>query len=461
MAINNAILMIAIFALVWNVHATVFEAERSEDVDLFLDENQVETVGLLFYDSQAENTDTEGWFASLTSKILGVFMSQDQYGRSTEDWVEMFDDKLHLMRIDARNPNLMRSREEFNVQEDLPFIIIQDQQRTVLRERVNEDTYDHVRDLLDRRPNILHKTGGAALKSFSLEPDAENTDSAPRVIQYFDLEEGEPTNVEEPIQRQYVNWGATDVIGPDGRWMERGRNWVTSYEIPESGIRNQEKQERIAIRDRIKDDTRPLPAKPTQAPQGTASTQAKPTQPSQPAQGRPTQGAQPAGTSKPAQPTQPTSSAKPTQSGQPAPAAKPSQTGQPTSGARPTQGAPQPTSTRPAAGSQPTTGTRTAAGTQPSQPRPAQGSTVTQAKPTSASASTGSQPAAAPRVQASTSTRTTAQAAPTAGSQPAKASASSTTSASAQPIGDNGPERHRYHDRGYQGYGSSPYRGYY
>lgn len=375
------------------ISATVFEAERSEDVDLFLDENQKETCALLFYDSEAENTDTEGWFSALSSKVLGIFMSQDQYGRSTEDWVEMFDDKLHLMRVDVRSPDLMRTREEFNIEEDLPFIVIRDKQRTVLRELVNEDTYEHVRDLLDKRPNILHKTGGAALKSFSLEPDSEAVDTAPRVIQYFDLEEGEPTNVEEPIQRQYVNWGATDVIGPDGQWMERGRNWVTSYEIPESGIKNQESKQRISIKDRIKDDPRRPAPRPTQPrPAQAAPTQGpKPTQ-AAPAQARPAQAA-------PAQAPRPVQSAKPTQAA-------------PTQGARPTQ----------------TT-------------RPAQ---TTQAKPTA----TRPAPTASQQAGAKPTTQAKPAAAPT-----ARSSTPVTTS------NDNGPQKHRYHDRGYTGYNRGPYRG--
>lgn len=260
-----SILLIAALCLVAN--ATVYEAGTSEDVDLFLDDFQADTVALLFYDSNTDNQKDEDWFARLSTKILGIFMSSDQFGRSTEDWVELFDDKLHLMRVDVRNPENLRAREEFNI-EDAPYIVLQDKRRTILREKIDEETYEHVRELLERRPNMLHKTGGAALKSFNLEPDSEAPETAPRVIQYFDLEEGSPTNVEAPVQNQYVNWAPVDVIGPDGQWEERGRNWVTSYEIPESGITNQKDTSRATIQQRIKDDPRPLnqpkpAAKPT------------------------------------------------------------------------------------------------------------------------------------------------------------------------------------------------------
>ena len=198
-------LSILVIAALWLVaNATVFEAATSEDVDLFLNDFQDETIAVLFYDSQIDNQEDEDWFAKLSSKILGIFMSKDQFGRSTEDWVELFDDKLHLMRIDVRNPSNMRSREEFNI-EDAPYIVLQDHRRTVLREKIDDETYEHVRQLLNRRPNMLHKTGGAALKSFNLEPDADAPETQPRVIQYFDLEEGAPTNVEAPVQNQYVN----------------------------------------------------------------------------------------------------------------------------------------------------------------------------------------------------------------------------------------------------------------
>ena len=234
----------------------------------------------MFYDSKKDNTEDEDWFASLSSKILGIFMSHDQYGKSTEDWVEMYDDKLHLMRVDVRNKKNLRTKEEFNI-EDAPFIVLQDKQRTVLREKISKETYAHVRSILDKRPNMAQKTGGAALKSISLEPDTSSADYEPKVIQYFDLEKGEPTNVEPPIEKQYVNWAPVDVIGPDGKWMERGRNWVTPYEIPESGIKNQEKTNRVALKDRIRDDprssSRPSPTKAGAKPvKGKPTTQTKP-----------------------------------------------------------------------------------------------------------------------------------------------------------------------------------------
>lgn len=262
----NLFAIMCLGLLLWTASATVFEAEASEDVDLFLSDYEDETVALFFYDSSTDNQDDEDWFARLSTKILGIFMSKDQFGRSTEDWVEMFDDKLHLMRIDVKNPANLRSREEFNI-EDAPYIVMMDKRRTVLREKIDDETYDHVRMLLDRRPNMLHKTGGAALKSFNLEPDADTPETAPRVIQYFDLEEGAPTNVEEPIQNQYVNWAPVDVIGPDGAWEERGRDWITSFEIPESGIKNQPNRQRTTVQNLITDDPRKTPAYASQAPQ--------------------------------------------------------------------------------------------------------------------------------------------------------------------------------------------------
>lgn len=246
-----------IAAILLTANATVFEAATSEDVDLFLDDFQNETIGFLFYDSQEDNSKDEDWFGKLSSKILGIFMSKDQFGRSTEDWIELFDDKLHLMRIDVRNNANLRTREEFNI-EDAPYIVLMDKQRTILREKVDSETFEHVKMLLNMRPNMLHKTGGAALKSFNLEPEAGAVDTKPRVVQFFDLENGSPTNVEEPVQTQYVNWAPVDVIGPDGKWEERGRNWVTSYEIPESGIKNQQNPGLVHDVQKTNDDPRPL-----------------------------------------------------------------------------------------------------------------------------------------------------------------------------------------------------------
>lgn len=245
-----------IAAILFTANATVFEAATSEDVDLFLDDFQNETVGFLFYDSQVDNSKDENLFGKLSSKILGIFMSKDQFGRSTEDWIELFDDKLHLMRIDVRNKDNLRSREEFNI-EDAPYIVLMDKRRTILREKVDGETFDHLKMLLDRRPNMKNKTGGAALKSFNLEPEAGAMDTKPRLVQFFDLENGAPTNVEAPVETQYVNWGPVDVIGPDGKWEERGRHWVNSYEIPESGIMNQKNSSLVHDVEKTNDDPRP------------------------------------------------------------------------------------------------------------------------------------------------------------------------------------------------------------
>ena len=255
MRIKNLFIAVAFLCILSTTYATVFEAESSEDVDLFLKENEQETIALFFYDSEVDNTKNKGWFSSLSSKVLGVFMSRDQYGRENEDWVEMFDDKLHLMRIDVRNPDLLRTKEEFNI-EKAPYIVIQENQRTILREDVDENTYDHVREVLDKRPNIENKTGGAALKSFNLEPDADTNDTEPKTIQYFDLEEGEPTNIEPPVEDQVVNWAPDVVMGSDGAWEERGRGYIPKFDIPESGIKNQENPEKVKISERTRDDPR-------------------------------------------------------------------------------------------------------------------------------------------------------------------------------------------------------------
>ena len=303
---QNLLCLFFIAVLVLSATATVFEAETSEDVDLFLEDFSEETIALMFYDSSENNEEQKTWFSTLSSRILGVFMSEDQYGRSTEDWVEMFDDKLHLMRIDVSNKENSRSKEEFNIN-DAPYIILMEDRRTELREKMDDETYDHIKDLLDERDNIKNKTGGAVLKSFDLEPEADAPDTKISTIQYFDLENDEPTNVEAPLQEQDVNWAPIDVIGPDGRWEERGRNWVPDYEIPNSGIKNQEDSSLVKDVKITRDDPRfakQQNSRPRQQSQPTS--QRRPTQATSPM--RPTQAATQS------RPTQATTQSRPTQS---------------------------------------------------------------------------------------------------------------------------------------------------
>jgi hypothetical protein len=321
---QNLLCLFFIAVLVLSATATVFEAETSEDVDLFLEDFSEETIALMFYDSSENNEEQKTWFSTLSSRILGVFMSEDQYGRSTEDWVEMFDDKLHLMRIDVSNKENSRSKEEFNIN-DAPYIILMEDRRTELREKMDDETYDHIKDLLDERDNIKNKTGGAVLKSFDLEPEADAPDTKISTIQYFDLENDEPTNVEAPLQEQDVNWAPIDVIGPDGRWEERGRNWVPDYEIPNSGIKNQEDSSLVKDVKITRDDPRfakQQNSRPRQQSQPTS--QRRPTQATSPmrptqaaTQSRPTQAAtqsRPTQAATQSRPTQATTQSRPTQS---------------------------------------------------------------------------------------------------------------------------------------------------
>lgn len=306
----NLSIALCIILLACFTRATVFEADTSETVDFFIQESEKETMALLFYDGRTENQENEDKFSRLASIVLGIFMSQDQEGRSTEEWVEFLDDKLHLMRIDVSKPELRRSVEEFNI-EDVPYIVLQDKQRTILREKIDEETFDHLRQLLDRRQNMQDKTGGAVLKSFNLEQDDDQAPQAePKVLQFFDLEKDEPTNIEAPLETQQENWGGVDVIGPEGGFIQRGRDWIAPYQIPQSGIKSQEDRSKVRVQERTRDDPRyQRRASTPSSTRATAGTPTSATQPPQPSARKPS--VLPASSSKPAQ----TTTTKPSTSG--------------------------------------------------------------------------------------------------------------------------------------------------
>lgn len=436
MNLRNLLLALCAIGLLCVAQATVFEASASEDVDLFIQDNEKETIGLLFYDSTVDNKENQDKFARLITNVLGIFMSEDQYGRAQEEWVELYDEKLHLMRVDVRNPSNLRTKIEFNI-EDAPFIVIMNNKNTVLRDKLDEGTYDKVRAYLESRQNIKEKTGPATIKSFSLEPDAEAPQTGPAQIQSFRLDKDEPTEVQEPDESVDALGEGADVLSKEGKWEKRQwdkRTMVpweqdsprfvqpkqSGYEIPTSGIKNQEQGNRVRVVDRLSgsQQQKPQTVAPTQRPTGvpTQAPQQSAARPGQPS-AAPTQ----ASSARPAQPTTgPVQSALKQGQQTTAPTqAKPAQP-QGVTQARPTQA--QPTQARPAQA--------------PQQARP------TQAQPTQA------KPAQAQSTQAQPTQARPTQATPTATTQ---SSVKPSTQASSQP--KEFTQRNPYHQGGYRGYG--------
>jgi hypothetical protein len=410
------------------VQATVFEASSSEDVDLFIQDNEKETIGLLFYDSKVDNKENQDKFARLITNVLGIFMSEDQYGRAQEEWVELYDEKLHLMRVDVRNPDNLRTKVEFNI-EDAPFIVIINNKNTVLRDKLDDGTYDKVRAYLESRPNIKEKSGPATIKSFSLEPDAEAPQTAPTNIQSFRLDKDEPTEVQEPDESVNALGEGADVLSKEGKWEKRQWDKRTivpweqdsprfiqpkksGYEIPTSGIKNQEQGSRVRVVDKLSGSQPPRSqtVTPTQRPTGA-----------------PVQGQRPATTTQAPQ----QSTASPGQ-----PSATPAQS----SSARPAQATAGPVQSalKPTAA--------------PAQARPAQPQGATQARPVQG------QPAQARPATAQPAQARPATAQPVQG-KPAQATPAATTQGAVKPAAQASTvpkefnQRNPYHQGGYRGYG--------
>ena len=116
--------------LVCITNAAVYEARNSDDVDFFLEHNPDQNAALLFYNEA--DSDTEEVKVA-TDSVLSIFKNVGEEGRSTEDWVNQNNDKVHLMLINESNIDNARIVKEFKVGQT-PLIVLLDNGKTLMQE---------------------------------------------------------------------------------------------------------------------------------------------------------------------------------------------------------------------------------------------------------------------------------------------------------------------------------------
>ena len=112
------LIIIAFTSCIWR--GAVYEARSSEDVVFYLAHNPEENGALMFYDLNQEKNDED--VTERVNKILGIFKNIGEEGRSTEDWVNSLNDKVHLMRINAKSSENSKIVDEYKVQSILIII---------------------------------------------------------------------------------------------------------------------------------------------------------------------------------------------------------------------------------------------------------------------------------------------------------------------------------------------------
>ena len=123
--------------------AAIYEARNSDDVDFFLEHNPEQNSALLFYNS--DENDIQEVQRNIDS-VLSIFKNIGEEGRSTEDWVDSLNDRVHLMKVDVLDIDNTRIVKSFRVGHT-PFVSFFKDGTPILEEVIDQKTFDNIKEI--------------------------------------------------------------------------------------------------------------------------------------------------------------------------------------------------------------------------------------------------------------------------------------------------------------------------
>lgn len=134
-------------------------AKSPEDVTRFLEENQDNTAGLLFFDSTAKEGGDTGFWGGVITSITNAFSDSDEGGNGSHVATveEDISTEAELMRIDVSHQDFREIQESYDVVA-VPFLILFKKGIPVLREVPSAETHDKILEVLDVAPTIVEPT---------------------------------------------------------------------------------------------------------------------------------------------------------------------------------------------------------------------------------------------------------------------------------------------------------------
>jgi hypothetical protein len=134
-------------------------AKSPEDVTRFLEDNQDNTAGLLFFDSTAKEPGDSGFWGGVITSITHVFSAEDEGGNGghVATVEEDISTDAELMRIDVSHEDFREIQESYDVAA-VPFLILFKKGIPVLREVPNAETHDKILEVLNVAPAVIVPT---------------------------------------------------------------------------------------------------------------------------------------------------------------------------------------------------------------------------------------------------------------------------------------------------------------
>ena len=157
-----------------NAFAEIEVAQNYDDVTRFLEENQDDTVALLFMDSTASSQSSGGVFSGIFSSIGSIFSGSGD-SASSEDQVAQIEkeisDEAALMQIDVSLEDLKEIQESYDVTQ-VPFLIVFKRGIVVLKEVPDKETHDEILQVMNVTPASQRAEAEASADDTTVEADA-------------------------------------------------------------------------------------------------------------------------------------------------------------------------------------------------------------------------------------------------------------------------------------------------
>ena len=140
------ILLVFFLCAFLKVYAHIFEALKSEDVDYFLDNDESQYRGVLFYDPELDDEST----IERVEQLMSIFDDPNDPEFQGESWIRElqngdFKTGANMMRVDATKPSLSKVVSEYEVN-STPKIILFDGFKIMIEELFGRKTYSSIKD---------------------------------------------------------------------------------------------------------------------------------------------------------------------------------------------------------------------------------------------------------------------------------------------------------------------------
>lgn len=172
------------------VHAEVEIAENADDVRRFLEENEDNTIALLFIDSTSTEGSEGGFWKGVVNSVSHIFSGESDSTSSKQTVAEIEKEIMllresgsqdaALMQIDVSNEDLREIQESYDVT-TVPFLIVFKRGIVVLKEVPTHETHDKILQVLNVNPATSHDESDTGIQPLPTESVASAPVEVPPV----------------------------------------------------------------------------------------------------------------------------------------------------------------------------------------------------------------------------------------------------------------------------------------